>query len=226
VNLDEIFPPREDIRVGKVSNAHAAVLAGKRVKNPEVLEQFLHPSRYEESGDWMEALHGRKERHHVEAVNIVNNGHITNLPQGSIVEVPGDIDPSGVRGFAIGALPPAIASLCTNMLVAHESAVEACVNVNREAAMRSLAFEPTVTDLSVCEDLFDALLDVNAKYLDPGFVADMKAQRIRRSFVEVVKPADDNPMRPDAPKPESAPGLDIVVGSYWGGESGNLSDTD
>jgi hypothetical protein len=39
----------------------------------------------------------------------------------------------------------------------------------------------------------------------------------------VVTPAPDNPMTPDAPKPEGSPGLDIVVGSYWGGESGNLA---
>ena len=54
------------------------------------------------------------------------------------------------------------------MLVAHESAVEACVHASREAALRSIAFEPTVQDLSVAEDLLDALLDANAKYLDPG----------------------------------------------------------
>lgn len=224
-SLDEIFPPREDIRAGKVGNVHAAVLAGDRIKNPEVLEKFLNPARYEESGDWMEALHARTPPHHVEAINIPNDGHITNLPQGSIVEVPGDIDPSGARGFAVGALPPAIASLCETMLVAHESAVEACVYTSREAALRSLAFEPTVNDLSIIEDLLDELLKVNSKYLDPEFVAGMM-KKDSKQRVAVVTPAPDNPMTPDAPKPEGSPGLDIVVGSYWGGESGNLADTD
>jgi alpha-galactosidase len=224
-SLDEIFPPREDIREGKVGNVHAAVLAGDRIKNPEVLEKFLNPSRYEESGDWMEALHGRSAPHQVEAINIPNDGHITNLPQNSIVEVPGVIDPSGPRGFAIGALPAPIASLCENMLVAHESAVEACVYTSREAALRSLAFEPTVKDLTIIEDLLDALLDVNSKYLEPEFVEKMK-KRNPAKVVEVVTPAPDNPMTPDAPQPEGSPGLDVVVGSYWGGESGNLADSD
>jgi alpha-galactosidase len=224
-SLDEIFPPREDIRAGKIGNVHAALLAGERIRNPEVLEKFLNPARYEESGDWMEALHGRIPVHHVEAINIPNDGHITNLPQGSIVEVPGDIDASGARGFAIGALPPAIASLCETMLVAHESAVEAAVHTSREAALRSLAFEPTVHDLSIVEDLLDELLRVNSKYLDPEFVAGMMKKDSNKR-VGVVTPAPDNPMTPDAPKPEGSPGLDIVVGSYWGGESGNLSDSD
>jgi hypothetical protein len=171
----------------------------------------------------MEALHGRIPAHHVEAINIPNDGHITNLPQGSIVEVPGDIDPSGARGFAIGALPPALASLCQNMLVAHESAVEACVYTSREAALRSLAFEPTVNDLSIVEDLLDELLRVNSRYLDPEFVAGMMKKDSQKR-VAVVKPAPDNPMTPDAPQPEGSPGLDVVVGSYWGGESGNLAD--
>jgi alpha-galactosidase len=225
-SLNVIFPPREDIHAGKVSNSYAAKLAGQRIKNPEVLQQFLHPSRYEESGDWMEALLGRKERHHVEAVNIPNDGLITNLPRHSIVEVPAVIDPGGVHGYGIGDLPMPLASVCLNMLVAHESAVDAYVNRDREAAIRSLAFEPTVNDLSICEDLFDALLDANVKYLDADFVADLKDQRQRSSFVNVVAPSPDNPMTPWAPQPEGSPGLDVVVGSYWGGESGNLSDTD
>jgi alpha-galactosidase len=223
--LDVIFPSREDIRAGKVSNFYAAQKAGQRMHDPQVLERFLNPSRTEESGYWMEALHGRIPPHHVEAVNIPNDGHITNLPQGSIVEVPGTIDASGVRGFAIGELPLPLASVCMNMLVAHESAVEAYMHRSREAALRSLAFEPTVNDLCILEDLFDALMEVNRKYFEPDFYEDLMEKNPRKR-VAVVEAAPDNTMVPNAPQPEGSPGLDIVVGSYWGGESGNLSDSD
>jgi alpha-galactosidase/6-phospho-beta-glucosidase family protein len=208
-----------------VSNAFAAVESREHIEKPEVLEAFLNPTRSEETGTWMEALHGRIPAYHVETIDVPNDGHITNLPQGSIVEVPGVIDVGGAHGYAIGELPPTIASLCQRMLVTHELAVEACVHRSREAALSSLAFEPTVRDLSVVEDLFDALLDVNSRYLDPDFVAEMKKKDKRRR-VALVEPAPDNPMRPDAPAPESPPVLDIVAGTYWGAESGNLSEAD
>jgi alpha-galactosidase len=189
------------------------------------LKTFLNPSRTEESGDWMLALHGRTPPRHMEALDIPNNGHIANLPANSIVEVPGDIDTAGARGYAIGALPAPIASLCQRMLVAHEAAVEACVHADRAAALRSLAFEPTVRDLYVIEDLLDDLLTVNARYLAPEFVAKMK-KRDSAKRVALVEPAADNPMRPDAPLPPGIPAQDVLTGAAWGANLGNLSDAD
>ena len=222
-NLDVIFPPKDVIASGKASNVNNAVNCAKRIKDPKVLNAFLNPARTEETGTWMEAMHGRIPSYHFEAINLPNDGHITNLPNGSIIEIPGDIDASGARGFAIGDLPPEIASLCQRMLVAHESAVEACIFHSREAAIRSLAFEPTVHDLSVIEDLFDSLLDVNQKYLSSEFVADMRRKNNYKK-VSVIEPAPDNELRPDAPAPENPPALDILTGAYWGADMGNLSD--
>jgi alpha-galactosidase len=223
-SLETVFPPKEDMLSGKVSNLQAAVLAGKRIKDPQVLEAFLHPSRTEETGTWMEALHGRIPIYFFEGVDIPNDGHISNLPKGSIVEVPGDIDSTGVHGWKLGELPLPLASLCQRMLVTHEMAVDACVHASREAAIQSLAFEPTIKDLSIVEDLLDALLDVNEKYMPAELVAGLQKKDSRRR-VAPVEPAPDNPMRPDAPAPEVTPVLDIVAGTYWGGEVGNLADS-
>jgi alpha-galactosidase len=224
-SLDVIFPPLETVLAGKVSNSHSSVDVDRHIKEPKVLKAFLHPTRTEETGTWMEAMHGRIPIYHFEALNIPNNGHITNLPKGSIVEVPGDIDINGARGLGVGELPSAIASLCHNMLVAHESAVEACVHASREAALRSIAYEPTVQDLSIAEDLLDALLDVNAKYLDPDFVAKMKKKDARKR-VAVVEASPDNPLRPDAPPPPPPPAMDLLAGTQCGAEMGNMSDSD
>lgn len=223
-SLETVFPPKEDILSGKVSNLYAAELAGKRIKNPQVLNAFLHPPRTEETGTWMEALHGRIPPYYFDGIDIPNDGHITNLPKGSIIEVPGVIDTGGAHGISIGELPLPLASLCQRMLITHELAVDACVQASREAAIQSLAFEPVIKDLSVLEDLFDALLDVNEKYLPPDLVAGLRKKNPRR-VVAPVEPALDNPMRPDAPSAEVAPVLDIVAGRYWGSEVGNLSDT-
>ncbi|MGE5250843.1 MAG: hypothetical protein ACM3QS_11595, partial [Bacteroidota bacterium] len=114
---------------------------------------------------------------------------------------------------------------CERMLVTHQLAVDACVHASREAALQSLAFEPTVRDLSVVEDLLDALLDVNEQYLPAELTAGLRRKDACKRIAPVA-PAPDNPMRPDAPVPDVTPVLDIVAGRYWGGEVGNLADTD
>jgi alpha-galactosidase len=223
-SLETVFPPSEAMLAGEVSNINAAVEAGDRIKQPGILEAFLHPPRTEETGTWMEALHGRIPPYSFDGIDIPNHGCISNLPEGSIVEVPGEIDAGGAHGRAVGELPPTLASLCQRMLVTHELAVDACVQASREAALQSLAFEPTVRDLSVLEDLLDALLDVNEKYLPAELAAGLRKKDPRKR-VAPVEPAPDNLMRPDAPPPAVAPVLDIVAGRYWGGEAGNLSDS-
>ena len=223
--LDVAFPPADMMKAGMASNALSVTSVGERIRDPKMLRNFLNPARTEESGDWMLALHGRTLPRHMEALNIPNNGHITNLPQNSIVEVPGDIDASGPRGYAIGEVPATIASICQRMLVTHEAAVEACVNADRGAALRSLAFEPTVRDLYVLEDLLDDLLAVNARYLDPEFLSSMQRRDSARR-VALVEPAPTNTMRPDAPMPPGIPAQDVLTASAWGSNLGNLADAD
>lgn len=222
-SLDVIFPPKETVLNGKAANVNAIVNVHKHIRKPKVLEAFLHPTRFEETGDWMLALHGRTPGYHIEAINVPNNGHIANLPKDAIVEVPGRIDQSGPRGFAVGDLPIAAATLCHRMVAVHQLAVDAFTQRSREAALQSIALEPTVKDLYIVEDLFDALLDANLGYLDPGFVSDLRAKSTHRR-VALVEPAPDNLLRPDAPVSEAPQSLDIVSGTFWGAEMGNLAD--
>jgi alpha-galactosidase len=222
-SLDTIFPPREVVYAGKAANVNSIVHVAEHIKDPKVLESFLHPQRFEESGDWMLALHGRTPGYHMEAINIANHGHISNLPANAIVEVPGRIDQTGPRGFAVGDLPPAITTLCHRMITAHQLAVDALVHRSREAALQSIALEPTVKDLYAVEDLLDALLDANAQYLDPEFLSALRI-KIAHKRVELVEPSADNPLRPDAPMPPAPPALDIVAATFWGAEVGNLAE--
>ena len=63
--------------------------------------KFTPESRSEEHGSYViEALEtGRVYRGHF---NVVNQGHITNLPDGCIVEIPGYVDRSGINMPGIG----------------------------------------------------------------------------------------------------------------------------
>lgn len=82
-------------------------------------------------------------------------------------------------------------------------------HASREGALRSIAFEPTVQDLTVAEDLLDALLDANTKYLDPAFVAKIEKKDARRRVA--VEASPDNPFRPDALHPP--PAMDLLAGT-------------
>jgi alpha-galactosidase len=222
-SLDVIFPPKDVVYAGRAANAANIANVAEHIRKPKVLEAFLHPKRFEESGDWMLALHGRTAAYDIEAIDIPNEGHIANLPADAIVEVPGRIDPSGARGFAVGELPPAIATLCHRMITVHQLAVDALVHRSREAALQSIALEPAVKDLYIVEDLLDALLEANRRYLEPDFVCALSAGGKQRR-IALVEPAPDNILRPDAPAPEVAPALDIVAGTFWGADMGNLAD--
>ena len=55
--------------------------------------------------------------------NVKNNGLITNLLEGSCVEVPCLVDKEGIHPCNIGKLPPQLAALNQNCINVHELAV-------------------------------------------------------------------------------------------------------
>lgn len=73
------------------------------------------------------------------AANIVNNGHITNLPDGLAVEVPTLLDALGAHPMLVGDLPPQCAALNRNFLgpvdLTVRAAVDGAPRLVRAAAM-------------------------------------------------------------------------------------------
>ena len=65
-------------------------------------------------------------------MDIPNRGHIANLPDGPIVEVPGMVGGDGVRGLAVGNLPEGIAEMCWMQMQLASMAVDAAVMGDRE----------------------------------------------------------------------------------------------
>ena len=67
--------------------------------------------RSEEHGSYIiEGLEtGRVYRGHF---NVVNQGHITNLPDGCVIEIPGYVDRTGINMPVVGDLPLACAATC------------------------------------------------------------------------------------------------------------------
>lgn len=99
------------------------------------------------------------------AVDIPNEGYISNLPDGAIVEVPGVVSGFGVRGLGVGPLPEPIAALCRTQLTVASLAVDAAVSGSRELALQALLVDPMVNDIDRACALLDEMLDVQRGYL-------------------------------------------------------------
>lgn len=100
-----------------------------------------------------------------DAVNIPNQGFIVNLPDDSIVEVPGTIDASGVHGENVGELPEAIAELCRRDIKIAELTVDAVYHGDRDLAQQVLSLDPMIDDLDVAKKMLDEFLENQKEYL-------------------------------------------------------------
>jgi alpha-galactosidase len=100
-----------------------------------------------------------------EAVNIPNDGHIRNLPEGAIVEVPALVSGWGIRGLNAGALPEFVAELCRREIAVAGLAVDAAALGDRQTALQALLLDPVLDDMDTAAAILDAYLQEYAAYL-------------------------------------------------------------
>ncbi|MBI5477322.1 MAG: alpha-glucosidase/alpha-galactosidase [Deltaproteobacteria bacterium] len=103
--------------------------------------------------------------HYELAVDLPNRGHIANLPDGPIVEVPGMISGAGVRGLCVGPLPEGIAILCRRQMELASLAVDAAVHGDRTLALQALVLDPVVPDPAAARAILDELLAAERAWL-------------------------------------------------------------
>ncbi len=101
----------------------------------------------------------------IEAVNIRNEGLISNVPSWAVVEVPAVVGADGLKGVSVGALPAGIAALINTQAHVQDLAVEAAVHGSRELALQALLADPVVQSAEAAEKCLDELLSVHAPYL-------------------------------------------------------------
>ncbi|MFB0517245.1 MAG: hypothetical protein ACETWG_11675 [Candidatus Neomarinimicrobiota bacterium] len=114
--------------------------------------------------EMIENIAGAGNHYHL-AVNLPNQGHISNLPEGAIVEIPGLISGAGVQGIAVGPLPEPIAELCRREITVARLCVDAAVNGDRRAALQCLLLDPVITDLDVAQQILDDYLETYREYV-------------------------------------------------------------
>jgi len=123
--------------------------------------------RGEEHGSYIiEALEtGRTYRGHF---NVVNRGHITNLPDGCVIEIPGYVDKTGINMPVVGALPLACAATCAASVRVQEMGKEAAVHGDVTLLKQAMLHDPLVG--AVCDpeevwQMIDELLVAQSEWL-------------------------------------------------------------
>jgi len=98
--------------------------------------------------------------------NVENTRLITNLPQGSCVEVPCLVDKNGIHPCQIGDLPSQCAAMNRTNINVQELAVKAALEKERTAALQAVMFDPLTSALLTpreIEKMVDELFKAEAQ---------------------------------------------------------------
>ncbi len=141
--------------------------------------------RSEEHGSFIiEGLEtGRVYRGHF---NVVNQGHITNLPDGCVVEIPGYADITGMHIPVVGELPMACAATCAVSARVQEMSVEAAVCGDVTLLKQAMLHDPLTGAVCNPEEIWqmtDEMLVAQAQWL-PQYAAEIPQAKARLEQAE------------------------------------------
>ncbi len=100
------------------------------------------------------------------AVNLLNDGLITNLPADLVVEVPAMVDRQGVHGVKVGDIPRGFAALLNHEAIVQDLVSEAILSRSRSAVLQALMADPVVTSLRDAEQMLDMAIELESPWLD------------------------------------------------------------
>jgi alpha-galactosidase len=118
--------------------------------------------------------------------NVINQGHITNLPDGCVIEIPGYVDKNGLNMPVIGDLPLACAATCSASVRVQQMAVEAAVHGDVTLLKQAMLHDPLVGAVCNPEEVWqmtDELLVAQAGWL-PQYEAEVPAAAQRLAQAE------------------------------------------
>jgi alpha-galactosidase len=138
-------------------------------------------NRSEEHGSYIvESLEtGRPYRGHF---NVINRGHITNLPDGCCIEIPGYVDRNGINTPVVGHLPLACAATCSVSANVQRMGMEAAVRGDVTLLKQAMLHDPLVGAVCDPEEVWqmaDEMLVAQAQWLPQYSRTDMEAARRR-----------------------------------------------
>ena len=102
---------------------------------------------------------------HIGAVNMMNKGYITNVPDRMCVEVPAEVDGKGIHPNVIGALPTGPAAMVSLQGSIHQLLIEAFVEKSRRKLLQALLIDPTVSNYNNAVALINTMFEKQAEIL-------------------------------------------------------------
>jgi alpha-galactosidase len=103
--------------------------------------------------------------------NVMNKGLITNLPQGSCVEVPCLVDKEGIHPCYVGELPPQLAALNRSNINVQGLAVQGIMEKDATKLFQAVLLDPVAGMLLTIDEIrqfVDTMMKNDSEYLQ-GF---------------------------------------------------------
>ena len=146
----------------------------------EKAPEFGPTHRGEEHGSYIiEGLEtGRIYRGHF---NIINDGHISNLPDGCVIEIPGYVDRTGLHCPPVGDLPLGCAATCSSSVRVQQMSVEAAHKGDANLLKLAMLHDPLVGAVCSPEEVWqlaDEMLVAQAAWL-PQYAAEIPKAKAR-----------------------------------------------
>jgi alpha-galactosidase len=125
-------------------------------------KEWFHPYYAEKPCQVIRALE-TNELLYLDAINIVNNGSIENLPDDAIVDIPAIVKGGQVRGVHVGKLPMIGAELCRRQITIHEMIAKATHEGDDKLVLQALCLDPYVKSITQAKNIWQ---DFRKEYID------------------------------------------------------------
>jgi 6-phospho-beta-glucosidase len=143
-----------------------------------LLDQYAEPDRSEPPEDLMERggayysttatqlLNAHyNDLSEIHVVNVPHQGAVAGWPQDWVLEMPCEVNSSGITPLAAEPLPPVCFGLISQIKTFELLTVEAAVNGDRNAAYQALLAHPLGPSAEKIDAVLDDILETNIKYL-------------------------------------------------------------
>jgi len=147
---------------GRDANAWSDIAA--RVQDRQSVEEFILERRTGWQSTQMARIMLGGKYEYFPAINVMNNGRISNLPDDVVVEVPGVLGPDSVQGLKMGRLPEEIAGFCHLHAMQSNLFADAAATGDRDKALKGLMIDPYIAGITKAEAMLEDVIQSNSKY--------------------------------------------------------------
>ena len=99
------------------------------------------------------------------AVNVLNNGYVTNLPSTMVVEIPAMVDGDGIHPITPGEIPLGIAALIATQGAIADLIYEAYAEKSRKKLLQAILLDPTVSTYNNAVNLINEMCELQKDIL-------------------------------------------------------------